>query len=73
MNSEGKCHMEGYNMAERDYHIDKQGHRWRLSLLVDGLELGRGVFDDHDSALAVGSVWLSDDEADIETVLASVS
>jgi len=56
-------------MGERDYTIEPRpaslGGGWHLRMYADGVEMGGGVFQDHDEALAEATVWIcegGDDE-----------
>ena len=52
--------MNDSGVAEYDYTLTRlpgdQG--WSLRLLKDGVDVGGDVYQEHDEALSVGTVWL---------------
>lgn len=55
-------------MAERDYTLTPiapaLGGGWAVLLLEDGEEVDQQEFQDHDEALALATVWISEDSHD---------
>lgn len=52
-------------MAERDFTLSPIvpaiGGGWLVCLLEDGTEVDHQEFQDHDEALALATVWISED------------
>jgi len=52
-------------MAERDFTLTSippaLGGGWMVCLLADGAEVDHQEFQDHDEALALATVWISED------------
>jgi hypothetical protein len=55
---------QGGCMVDRDYRIEPDTERWRLSLIEDGEVVRVQVCELHDEALAEGTVWICEDGDD---------